>query len=74
MSSTDNPLIVVDGVIQSEDVTLEDVGPQSLDIENVEILKGEQALEEYGERAQGGVIRITTKAGARDGGTGNPGP
>ncbi|WP_419934267.1 TonB family protein [Candidatus Palauibacter sp.] len=74
VSSTDNPLIVVDGVIQSEDVTLEDVGPQSLDIENVEILKGEQALEEYGERAQGGVIRITTKAGARDGGTGNPGP
>ena len=74
ISSTDNPLIVVDGVIQSEDVTLEDVGPQSLDIENVEILKVEQALEEYGERAQGGVIRITTKAGARDGGTGNPGP
>ncbi len=74
ISSTDNPLIVVDGVIQSEDVTLEDVGPQSLDIENVEILKREQALEEYGERAQGGVIRITTKAGARDGGTGNPGP
>ncbi|WP_423926615.1 TonB family protein [Candidatus Palauibacter sp.] len=74
VSSTDKPLIVVDGVIQPEEVTLEDVGPNSLDIANVEILKGEQALDEYGERARGGVIRITTKAGARDGGTGNPGP
>ncbi|WP_419167857.1 TonB family protein [Candidatus Palauibacter sp.] len=72
--STDNPLIVIDGVIQPAEVTLADVRPTKLDIANVEILKGEQAVDEYGERASGGVLRITTKAGVRDGGTSDPGP
>ncbi|WP_419950412.1 TonB family protein [Candidatus Palauibacter sp.] len=62
VSSVDNPLIVVDGVIQPEDTTLQDVGPMNLDIENVEILKGDQAVESYGERARRGVVVITTKA------------
>ena len=61
--STDNPLIIVDGVIQSDDVTLEDVGPGKLDIADVEIIKGARAIELYGERARGGVIHITTKSG-----------
>ena len=61
--STDNPLIIIDGVIQSDDFTLHDIHPDRLDIENVEILKGEQATEAYGERAEGGVIIITTKDG-----------
>ena len=72
VSSTDNPLIVIDGVIQSEDVTLRDVGPGKLDIESVEILKGTEAVEKYGERARGGVIEYTTKGGARDRGEEDP--
>ena len=66
--STDNPLIIVDGVIQSGDATLEDVSFGKLDIADVEIIKGARAIELYGERAQGGVIHITTKEGAGAGG------
>lgn len=66
--STDNPLIIVDGVIQSGDVTLDDVSFGKLDIADVEIIKGERAIELYGERARGGVIHLTTKEGAGAGG------
>ena len=66
--STDNPVIIVDGVIQSGEVTLEDVSFGKLDIANVEIIKGERATELYGERARGGVIHLTTKEGAGAGG------
>ncbi|MYC86876.1 MAG: TonB family protein [Gemmatimonadales bacterium] len=66
--STDNPLIIVDGVIQSDDVTLEDVSFGKLDVADVEIIRGERATELYGERAQGGVIHITTKSDAKDSG------
>ncbi len=61
-----DPLIVVDGVIQAAGAALSDVG--TLDIEHVEIVRGESALELYGERARHGVIEITTKTGATDGG------
>ena len=74
VSSTDNPLIVIDGVIQSEDVTLQDVGFGKLDIESVAILKGAEAIEKYDERARGGVIEYTTKGGARDRGAEDPRP
>ena len=66
--STDNPLIIVDGITLSGDATLEDVSFGKLDIADVEIIKGEQAIELYGERARGGVIHITTKEGAGAGG------
>ncbi len=56
-----SPLIVIDGVIQSESATLSDVG--SLDIDHVEIVKGAAAASLYGSRAQNGVIEITTKRG-----------
>ncbi|MCZ0934276.1 MAG: TonB family protein [Gemmatimonadetes bacterium] len=59
--STDDPLIIVDGIIKADDVTLEDVSFGKLDVADVEIIKGEQAIELYGERARGGVIHITTK-------------
>ena len=55
------PLIVIDGVIQSESATLADVG--ALDIDHVEIVKGAAAASLYGSRAQNGVIEITTKRG-----------
>ncbi|MDX1388315.1 MAG: SusC/RagA family TonB-linked outer membrane protein [Acidobacteriota bacterium] len=56
------PLIVIDGIIQSENATLADVG--ALDIENVEIVKGAAGASLYGSRAQNGVIQITTKRGS----------
>ena len=55
------PLIVIDGVIQSESATLSDIG--ALDIEHMEIVKGAAAASLYGSRAQNGVIEITTKRG-----------
>ncbi|MDE2877683.1 TonB family protein [Candidatus Palauibacter soopunensis] len=64
VSDEDAPLIVVDGVIQSEGTSLEDL--RSLDIDHVEIIKGPKAVELYGERATNGVIEITTKGGAAD--------
>ncbi|MDX1576935.1 MAG: SusC/RagA family TonB-linked outer membrane protein, partial [Gemmatimonadota bacterium] len=58
---TQAPLIVIDGVIQSESATLSDIG--SLDIDHVEIVKGAAAASLYGSRAQNGVIQISTKRG-----------
>ena len=55
------PLIVIDGVIQSESASLSDIG--SLDIDHVEIVKGAAAASLYGSRAQNGVIQISTKRG-----------
>ncbi len=56
-----SPLIVIDGVIQSEGATLSDVN--ALDIDHVEIVKGAAAASLYGSRAQNGVIEISTKRG-----------
>lgn len=55
------PLIVIDGVIQSQSATLADIG--SMDIDHIEIVKGAAAASLYGSRAQNGVIAITTKRG-----------
>ncbi len=56
-----SPLIVIDGVIQSENASLADIG--ALDIDHVEIVKGAAAASLYGSRAQNGVIQISTKRG-----------
>ena len=56
-----SPLLVIDGVIQSENATLGDIG--ALDIDHVEIVKGAAAASLYGSRAQNGVIQITTRRG-----------
>ena len=61
------PLIIVDGVIQSEGTGPADL--QALDIDHVEVIKGERAIELYGEQARNGVVTITTKASAADGNT-----
>ncbi len=64
ITSRSNPgvLIVIDGVMQSENDTyaLDNINPN--DIENISILKDAQAAI-YGARAAGGVILITTKSG-----------
>jgi TonB-dependent SusC/RagA subfamily outer membrane receptor len=49
----------VDGVIT--DQGLADIG--SLDVESIEVVKGGAAKELYGERAAGGVVKVTTKQG-----------
>ncbi|WP_419934188.1 TonB-dependent receptor [Candidatus Palauibacter sp.] len=55
------PLIVIDGVMQTEDSRLSDI--EALDIEHVEIVKGAAAMTLYGPRALNGVIDIRTKRG-----------
>ncbi|MCK7529962.1 MAG: TonB-dependent receptor plug domain-containing protein [Marinilabiliales bacterium] len=70
ITSSSNPLVVVDGVpvftgniggtaIQN---SLADINPS--DIESMEILKDASATALYGSRAANGVILITTKRGA----------
>jgi len=65
-----NPLIVIDGVIQGESFTLEDVSPD--DIDHIEIIKGGAAVSLYGERGSNGVIQITTKDAGTSGGAPAP--
>ena len=55
------PLIIVDGVIQQLGQGLQEINPN--DIENVEVVKGAAAASLYGSRAGYGVIQITTKSG-----------
>lgn len=55
------PLVVVDGVIQSENATLSDIG--TLDVDHVQILKGAAAGSLYGSRGQNGVILVATRRG-----------
>ncbi|WP_187262562.1 SusC/RagA family TonB-linked outer membrane protein [Pontibacter beigongshangensis] len=74
-NGSNQPLIVVDGIIFSNDVDnsqntlfgsqpsnrLADINPES--IESINILKGPAASVLYGSRASAGVIVITTKSG-----------
>jgi len=55
------PLIVIDGVI-SEKSVLDKINPN--DIENVNILKGAEAIALYGAKAANGAMIITTKRGS----------
>ena len=59
-----NPLYVVDGTpIDPIDVNTDDV-------EDIQVLKGPAATALYGQRAEGGVIMITTKKGNKKAGLG----
>ncbi|MBA4055153.1 MAG: SusC/RagA family TonB-linked outer membrane protein, partial [Marivirga sp.] len=76
-SGSNQPLIVVDGVIFNNDVNnstntlfgtqpanrLNDISPEN--IESLNVLKGPGAAVLYGSRASNGVIVITTKKGTR---------
>ncbi len=57
------PLIVIDGVIQAEGASKEELG--ALDIDHIEIIKGPAAGAMYGDRARDGVIQVTTKNASR---------
>ena len=53
------PLIVLDGEIQ-ETRNMDELN--ALEIEHVEVIKGEAATNEYGDRGRNGVVKITTKS------------
>ena len=52
------PLIVIDGKIKPE-TSIEQIKPD--DIKAINVLKGEKALEKYGDKGENGVIEITMK-------------
>ncbi len=64
ISSDNQPLYIVDGVIVSSDF-LPTINPE--DIENVSIQKGASAAALYGSEATNGVVIFTTKRGSKNG-------
>lgn len=64
INKSNAPLVVVDGVIQSQSFGAASADLESIDIESVEVIKGAAAASLYGSRAQSGVIQIRTRRGA----------
>lgn len=62
-----DPLIVVDGIVQDGIDKLNDIDPNS--IESMSVIKDENAVKTYGEKAKNGVIEISLKKGFRLSGT-----
>lgn len=62
LSASEEPLLVVDGIIYNGSMSDMDVN----DIEKVDILKDASAAAVYGSRSANGVIIITTKKGQSD--------
>lgn len=58
-TASDEPLVLLDGREVSTAV-LNVLNPQR--IEKIDVMKGESAEKQYGERARSGVVLITTKA------------
>jgi hypothetical protein len=58
VSNLKKPLIVIDGVITS-DIDVNKINPNN--IQSMNVLKGEKALEKYPEKGANGVIEIITK-------------
>jgi len=54
----EQPLMIVDGK-EMEGGSLEDIDPEK--IESVNVLKGDKAVEEYGDKGKNGVVIISTK-------------
>ena len=57
-SNGEKPLTIIDGK-ETEEEILRTMDPGMID--KVEVLKGEMAIKEYGEKGKDGVIKITTK-------------
>ncbi|MBA3890216.1 MAG: SusC/RagA family TonB-linked outer membrane protein [Gemmatimonadaceae bacterium] len=64
INKSNAPLVVVDGVVQTDAFGGASADLQSLDIESVEIVKGAAAASLYGSRAAAGVVQIRTRRGA----------
>ena len=65
------PLVFVDGVLREGDGRSDTNSPSlpaidAEDIELIRVIKGKDAVADYGEEAAAGVILITTKAGGQD--------
>lgn len=71
INRSNDPLIVVDGVILSQSFGASTADLQSMDIESIEVVKGAAAATLYGARAASGVIQIRTKRGSGGGGGGD---
>lgn len=63
INKSNSPLVVVDGVIQTDAFGASSADLESMDIESVEVVKGAAAASLYGARAAAGVINITTRRG-----------
>ncbi|MDX2183735.1 MAG: SusC/RagA family TonB-linked outer membrane protein [Gemmatimonadaceae bacterium] len=68
INKSNDPLIVVDGVILSQSFGAATADLQSMDIESIEVVKGAAAATLYGSRAASGVIQIRTRRGSAGGG------
>ncbi len=64
INKSNSPLIVVDGVIQTQAFGASTADLESMDIESVEVVKGAAAASLYGSRASSGVISIRTRRAA----------
>ena len=64
ISRSNSPLIVVDGVIQTQAFNASTADLDASDIESIEVVKGAAAASLYGSRASAGVIQIRTKRGS----------
>jgi len=61
-TSSDTPLIIVDGAVSQGMRAIQDMNPA--DIESIEVLKDAASTAIYGARAANGIIIITTKKGS----------
>lgn len=64
INKSNSPLIVVDGVIQTDAFGGASADLQSMDIESIEVVKGAAAASLFGARAASGVIQIRTRRGS----------
>ena len=63
INKSNAPLMVVDGVIQSQSFGASTADLEAMDIESMEVVKGAAAASLYGSRAASGVIQIRTRRG-----------
>jgi len=63
INKTNAPLVVVDGVIQSQAFGASSSDLESMDIESIEVIKGAAAASLFGSRASSGVLQIKTRRG-----------
>ena len=64
INKSNAPLMVVDGVIQSQSFGASTADLEAMDIESMEVVKGAAAASLYGSRAASGVIQIRTRRGS----------
>ena len=64
INKSNAPLMVVDGVIQSQAFGGSTADLEAMDIESIEVVKGAAAASLYGSRAASGVVQIRTRRGS----------